>query len=963
MELKAQEDSLPAKEVLSRFEKSYIRAKSVFQPGSKEIRDVAFELGKKIFFAGDHFRSINYFEESQKIFLQQNETFSKEYYLLLRDLSVAYYLTGSYEKALDSNLQNRELVKRLLGKESIEYGNILINLASISQYLQNYEATAQYLEELETLESSMQKSSDYDDLLYSMSVIFGELGNLNKSIVYLEKCLQNSLPDDGMITYKENQLSGLYYGSKDFDKAIEVHLKRLERTQHLEGKTSYEYISALHDLVKSYEAAGKYEAAIAAHQEALQLTGEVYGTAGFSYAYSLSKVAATHIYFDKYDDAIPILQEALQLFDREENENLYLLCQFYLGQAYFYDDQYSKAIEPLKASLTSAQGQDSYNLFLLSESYRKLQDFQEAIIFLDQAIEMAPVYNEKYLKNYSESKALLLQEMGRNEDALELVRKANSETLRDLETGFSFRSYSEKRALLDEVLYKFELQQSFGYRYQQSQELVEMNLNNTLVQKGLLLNSSRSILEDLATSNDTGVKNVLFEYNRLKEKITELEILGEDGDFRKQVEQQLGEQESQLSRYYNLKSQKNLSLNKSWKNIQENLKSDEVAIEFTYYQFHDSKQWTDSIFYGAYLITRDAAPRFISLFESRKLKDLMHQKSPEELYSLRGAVARSFKPSGLGELFNLIWAPLEPYLGDASRIYFAPDGLLHQVSFAALQDGKNESLSTKYELVQLSSTAVLAEPDEEKESRTAFLLIGGIDYGKGIDLEVKANKSRGESWNYLPGTRAEIENIAKILRKEKKQFSKLSGKEASEENFKQLSGTSPAVLHIATHGFFFEDQQRSRDTVATDRSKYFREAENPLLRSGLIFSGANFAWTGKDTPASLEDGILTALEISNLDLSGTALVVLSACETGLGDIEGSEGVFGLQRAFKMAGVDTIIMSLWQVPDLETAEFMQQFYEKYFEKRNFRKAFFETQRIMQKKYKDHPEKWAAFVMVE
>lgn len=135
-----------------------------------------------------------------------------------------------------------------------------------------------------------------------------------------------------------------------------------------------------------------------------------------------------------------------------------------------------------------------------------------------------------------------------------------------------------------------------------------------------------------------------------------------------------------------------------------------------------------------------------------------------------------------------------------------------------------------------------------------------------------------------------------------------------------------------------------------------------MLRSGLVLARGNDAWKYGSNPYE-EEGILTAMEISNLDFGNTRLVVLSACEIGLGDIDGNEGVYGLQRAFKMAGVKSLIMSLWQVPDAETSEFMTLFYEKWFEGTTIREAFNQTQRIMQSKYVDEPYKWAAFVLLD
>ena len=132
-----------------------------------------------------------------------------------------------------------------------------------------------------------------------------------------------------------------------------------------------------------------------------------------------------------------------------------------------------------------------------------------------------------------------------------------------------------------------------------------------------------------------------------------------------------------------------------------------------------------------------------------------------------------------------------------------------------------------------------------------------------------------------------------------------------------------------------------------------------MMRSGLVFAGANQIWS-EDYGHEGEDGVLTAEEVSQLDMGKTQLAVLSACETGLGDIEGNEGVYGLQRAFKMAGVDFVIMSLWQIPDKETMEFMNLFYTLLFEKQDLKEAFYEAQKKMREKYS--PYFWGAFVLV-
>jgi CHAT domain-containing protein len=176
---------------------------------------------------------------------------------------------------------------------------------------------------------------------------------------------------------------------------------------------------------------------------------------------------------------------------------------------------------------------------------------------------------------------------------------------------------------------------------------------------------------------------------------------------------------------------------------------------------------------------------------------------------------------------------------------------------------------------------------------------------------------------------------------------------------------SPQVIHLATHGYFFPDT-KNRDEVRgmRDDEPVFKTSDQPMIRSGLILAGGNHAWkTGRPLRPDVEDGILTAYEISQMDLSGTELVVLSACETGLGDIDGNEGVYGLQRAFKIAGAKYLVMSLWQVPDQQTQELMAAFYENWLTKKmGIPDAFRAAQQSVRDRY-DHPFFWAGFVLVE
>jgi CHAT domain-containing protein len=177
-----------------------------------------------------------------------------------------------------------------------------------------------------------------------------------------------------------------------------------------------------------------------------------------------------------------------------------------------------------------------------------------------------------------------------------------------------------------------------------------------------------------------------------------------------------------------------------------------------------------------------------------------------------------------------------------------------------------------------------------------------------------------------------------------------------------LSGHSPSVIHLATHGFFLPDPERKiKEGFSMEGQNVLQFAADPMLRSGFVLAGVNRVWSGRSPINGYEDGIVTAYEISQLDLRNTDLVVLSACETALGDIKGTEGVFGLQRSFKLAGVNNMILSLWKVPDAETAILMKGFYAYYLKGKTAREALAKAQQDMRQKYR--PYYWAAFVLVE
>lgn len=331
-----------------------------------------------------------------------------------------------------------------------------------------------------------------------------------------------------------------------------------------------------------------------------------------------------------------------------------------------------------------------------------------------------------------------------------------------------------------------------------------------------------------------------------------------------------------------------------------------------------------------------------------------------------------------GKLYERIFAPLVSSIDANGTLFISPDGQLNLLPFEILPCPNGEYVIEKHVISYLSSGRDLLQFPRERTISPWALVMANPDFdlsrerrvSKGIAWEVESDLPQGhaatlgvsecigEQFTPLPSTQEEMEDVARVLReKAHLRTESYSGKAALEEILKRLE-SAPKILHLATHGYFCEDIPQI--------GQGFRE--DPLLRSGLVLAGANFA-TGRreEEHNSRDDGILTAFEVSGLNLVGTELAVLSACETGLGEVKNGEGVYGLRRAFHCAGARTVVMSLWKVPDNETSRLMRGFYEHwlagYKKLEALRLASLELLRNQRQKYNAaHPLLWGGFVLM-
>ena len=402
----------------------------------------------------------------------------------------------------------------------------------------------------------------------------------------------------------------------------------------------------------------------------------------------------------------------------------------------------------------------------------------------------------------------------------------------------------------------------------------------------------------------------------------------------------------------------------SWQQVSSMLDSNEVAIEIT--------QLPDEIL----ILKHNAESPLAVPIDSLLVENLLNQSANNYqdiriLYSHTGNLSR-------------LWSHIEPHLNGITRVYLSSSNVFNRFNYGAipLDDGL---VSDKYQLIRLLSTADIKRYKENRfdhyDKLNQAILYGGIRYD--VDQETMLSESKmyfniehGEEWSmtrgldensrgkfeYISGTLDEVIGINEILTSSNISTSIFSGARANEESFKSLSGSRLNILHIATHGFMLAN------LFTSNASKAYKEVlgnkyQTILSQSGLALAGANSTWQGDIISQTTQDGILTSKEISELDLSKVELVVLSACNTGLGDDTNLTGLsYGVLHAFKMAGANKILASIWPIDDYATSVFMHEFYEQLINN-DCGTALKLTQKKLQDTGFENPYYWAGFILIE
>lgn len=861
-------------------------------------------------------------------------------------LAGIYASLGNYDSAMVCYQEICEEVKKQYGDTSALYGKYLLTLA-----------------EIETFGSFLEKAGQ---TFQNIKVILDKPDSISRKTAIYKHTYTRYL----------NGYAGYHLSTGELNDAEELYLRAYEMAL-IDPIDSSAWILALGGLGKVYQKMGFYakQEAIALH--IFRFYKDKYGEQYFWYTEALSGLA--NVYMERnqnLEEADSLYREVLAIYRRSRGKNApaniatlnrigivntemgrYKVAEKYLKEAIAIVNQSGIEYAPAVKNLA--------RLYVLT-GRKKLAEplFQECLTHHDiQELEL--VNDPDLLHDMAE-----LLYAGEPAKAAIYLKAAMTTENKLLLGKLDFLPETELLTHLKSIKDVSDGPYRFLHRYR-SPAIAAAAYNRKLLVSGIGLQNTRALYQNMSRSEDHELTGLWKNYRLQQSYYTKL--LSTPANKRNadpdSVAAMLNRQEKALLRrsaaYRNIKQR----LAVTWQDVQKYLQPGEAAVEFV--RFNNTfniiaaNAKADTFYYAALLLRpQDAAPQFVVLCKEQQLLAAMKKFPYKAAVNSRGQSPAGYVQSARNVLYKLLWQALEPYLTHTKTVYFSPDGLLHRVAFAAIPYKNNTLLCDRYDLVQLTSTRQVALQEAQSPAPVSIAMFGGINYNRqAVDTGLYAHismKYRGadlDSFYFLPNTLTEINTIKADAEALQKQYFAFTADNATEAAFRSLGGNnSPEVIHFATHGFAFPDNTKHGNNTGAP----FKASDNPLLRCGLIMAGGNKGWKGK---AGLEedDGILTGLEISAVQLPHTQLAVLSACETGLGKIEGSEGVFGLQRAFKLAGVNYVMASLWQLPDKETAEFMETFYTHWLGGKTIREAFLTTQQAMRKKYA--PYYWAGFTLVQ
>ncbi|MFM7684206.1 MAG: CHAT domain-containing protein, partial [Bacteroidota bacterium] len=887
-------------------------------------------------------KAIDFYKTSEIKLSNLKLSESKEFSEVMKGLSKFYLNDKSQdlEKSLEYVTKTAIIQQKILGNQHTEYANTLHLIGQIYSKMAVFDSALYYYNlALEIKRVSLgEDHSGLANTLNNIAVVYRNMGASEKALPIFERVLsikeKNHVGAHRDVATIYTNLANQYKDLGRFKESEEYYIKCLKMRKMVLDSIDPGIASVHLSLSSLYMDLADYKNA----ETQLNLAGKIWQQRNdiTSESYASFLLGQSEFFINQRDEksTVDAIQKALLIYESIKgfgnNHPKYAIAMNDLGRCYLSFNKFKEADSCFLRALNIRLSAKTRNYNDIAKSYRNLgelasknMEHSKADSLLKIGLQIADSVSGKESILYNSIKVCLTRNYyaGGKLDlfiplAEELMQSKLDEITRDFEWFNDYqRDVYWKR---EKEFFEF-ISEVANTGFQKYPQLSALNYNAILILKGQLLEAK------IAKDSYLGEVEQLKEEISLNRKL--LAKMESDGTGNKMYVDNINQKTDSLDNVLSkllpgyTEQKKNLVI--QWENVQHNLGIGEVAIEFI-----RTLNSTDSlIFYNALVITRGQNfPQLVRLCSEEDLKMLSNKD--------------------FVKIYGLIWRPIEPYLEGIKEIYYSPTGELYNIPFHALYEQKEngdqkveqktskrgvivksetvktenkaEYLIDRYTLHQLTSTRYLAMGLKQKAQEPiskSIAMVGGVNYDflntkdskpkkqKGKSNSTRSSQSASGKLAYLEGTKLETEIIKDSVQAKEWKIEMFSTNDATEDNLVRLEGRhAKSILHIATHGYAFPEYDFKDTSISKNSLRYsYRYSNNPMVRSGLILAGGNWAWTGSDTLSKLgaeQNGILTALEVSQLNLKKTKLVVLSACESGLGKIEGSEGTFGLKRGFK-----------------------------------------------------------------
>ncbi|MBE7383822.1 MAG: tetratricopeptide repeat protein [Leptolyngbya sp. SIO1E4] len=843
----------------------------------------------------------------------------------LNSLARLYQAQGRYSEAESLHLEALAIVREQLGERHPDMATSLNNLAGLYQDQGRYsEAESLHLDALAIRREQLGEGHpDVATSLNSLALLYKAQGRYSEAEPLLLEALAIGHEQLGErhpnVATRLSNLALLYQTQGRYSEAEPLYLNALAIVREQLGERHPSVATSLHNLALLYQTQGRYSEAEPLYLEALAIFREQLGERHPDVATSLNNLASLYLIQGRYSEAEPLYLNALAIFREQlgEGHPSVAISLNHLAGLYEVKGNLPQAIRSLQAGLAIEEQHLELNLATLAEAQRQ-------------------AYAATLMGSTNSAISLHLQIAPDNPEATKLA--------------------------LTTLL-------------RRKGRLLESGLNSLQVLRQNLTPEAQAMLDQLTAKRQALAALVYNPPTTLTTAQYQAQLM--------QLEQDANQLEAALARSSARYQAESTPVEIA--TLQEQIPAHGVLVEYIRYRPYDATNPANSWGaprYAAYLLFPDGRVEAVDLGEAAAIDAAVNAFSRELRQGALSVSSLTSLEAATRNLQSRIFDPIAPYLTDLEHLLISPDSELNRIPFEALQtEAGGDYLVQRYQISYLNSGRDLLTLDVTEPSTTPALILANPDYdtadsavpiAQASSTSQPDTRSLGDNrrsielqdleFGPLPGTATEAEAIADVL----PNATILTEAQASENILKTVA--APRILHIATHGFFLENANPSSpgsrsglavvlDENAPTSAPMGVAVENPLLRSGLALAGFNARSSGD------EDGVLTALEAANLNLFGTQLVVLSACDTGLGDIANGEGIYGLRRAFTLAGAETQLMSLWLVSDDGTSDLMARYYDKLTSGMGRGEALRETQleMIREGERYSHPYYWASFIL--